>query len=33
MIRMQKLTDDFTKMNPDIALNWVTLEGTCCARR
>ena len=26
MIRMQKLTDDFTKMNPDIALNWVTLE-------
>src|ERR1700694_5933755 len=26
MIRMQKLTDDFTRMNPDIALNWVTLE-------
>src|SRR5437868_15169723 len=26
MIRMQKLTDDFTKMNPDIAVNWVTLE-------
>jgi sorbitol/mannitol transport system substrate-binding protein len=26
MIRMQKLTDDFTKTNPDIALNWVTLE-------
>jgi sorbitol/mannitol transport system substrate-binding protein len=26
MIRMQKLTDDFTKMNPDTALNWVTLE-------
>ena len=26
MIRMQRLTDDFTKMNPDIALNWVTLE-------
>jgi polyol transport system substrate-binding protein len=26
MIRMQKLTDDFTKVNPDIALNWVTLE-------
>src|SRR5450755_619501 len=26
MIRMQKLTDDFTKANPDIALNWVTLE-------
>src|SRR6202051_279346 len=26
MIRMQKLTDDFTKKNPDITLNWVTLE-------
>ena len=26
MIRMQKLTDDFTKANPDIELNWVTLE-------
>ncbi|MBR0718735.1 sugar ABC transporter substrate-binding protein [Bradyrhizobium liaoningense] len=26
MIRMQKLTDDFTKANPDIVLNWVTLE-------
>jgi sorbitol/mannitol transport system substrate-binding protein len=26
MIRMQKLADDFTRMNPDIALNWVTLE-------
>jgi len=26
MIRMQKLTDDFTKMNPDISLQWVTLE-------
>lgn len=26
MIRMQKLTDDFTKNNPDIDLNWVTLE-------
>ena len=25
MIRMQKLTDDFTKANPDIKLNWVTL--------
>ena len=23
---MQKLTDDFTKSNPDIKLNWVTLE-------
>ena len=26
MIRMQKLTEDFTKANPDIKLNWVTLE-------
>jgi sorbitol/mannitol transport system substrate-binding protein len=26
MIRMQKLTDDFTAANPDIKLNWVTLE-------
>ena len=26
MIRMQKLTDDFTKDNPDITLEWVTLE-------
>ena len=26
MIQMQKLTDDFTKANPDIRLNWVTLE-------
>jgi len=26
MIRMQKMTDDFTKANPDIKLNWVTLE-------
>ena len=26
MIRMQKLADDFTKTNPDITLNWVTLE-------
>ena len=26
MVRMQKLTDDFTKSNPDIKLNWVTLE-------
>jgi len=26
MVRMQKLTDDFTKENPDIKLNWVTLE-------
>ena len=26
MIRMQGLTDDFTAANPDIKLNWVTLE-------
>src|SRR5665213_3655517 len=26
MIRMQKLTDDFTAKNPDIKLQWVTLE-------
>ncbi|HEY5081093.1 MAG TPA: sugar ABC transporter substrate-binding protein [Bauldia sp.] len=26
MITMQKLTDDFTKANPDIQLQWVTLE-------
>jgi len=26
MIRMQGLTDDFTAKNPDIKLNWVTLE-------
>ena len=26
MIRMQKLTDDFTAANPDIKLSWVTLE-------
>jgi polyol transport system substrate-binding protein len=26
MIRMQKLMDDFAGMNPDIKVNWVTLE-------
>ncbi len=26
MVRMQKLTDDFTSKNPDIELEWVTLE-------
>jgi polyol transport system substrate-binding protein len=26
MITMQQLTDDFTKANPDIKVNWVTLE-------
>lgn len=26
MIRMQKLTDDFTAQNPDITVDWVTME-------
>src|SRR5690349_18588951 len=26
MIRMQGLTDDFTSKNPDISVEWVTLE-------
>ena len=26
MIRMQKLTDDFTAKNPDIKVEWVTME-------
>ncbi|SHE84196.1 sorbitol/mannitol transport system substrate-binding protein [Kaistia soli DSM 19436] len=26
MVRMQSMTDDFTKANPDIKLEWVTLE-------
>ena len=26
LIRMQKLSEDFTAKNPDIKLNWVTLE-------
>ena len=26
MIRMQKLTDDFTAKYPDISLDWVTME-------
>ncbi len=33
MIRMQKLTDDFTKANPDIQLNWVTLEENVLRER
>src|SRR6476660_1129785 len=33
MIRMQKLTDDFTKANPDIALQWVTLEENVLRQR
>ncbi len=33
MIRMQKLTDDFKKDNPDIELNWVTLEENVLRQR
>ncbi len=33
MIRMQKLTDDFTAKNPDIKLNWVTLEENVLRER
>ena len=33
MIRMQKLTDDFTAKNPDIQLNWVTLEENVLRQR
>ena len=33
MIRMQKLTDDFTSKNPDIQLNWVTLEENVLRER
>ena len=33
MIRMQKLTDDFTKANPDIELEWVTLEENVLRQR
>ena len=33
MIRMQKLTDDFTKSNPDINLQWVTLEENILRER
>ena len=33
MIRMQKLTDDFTKANPDIQLEWVTLEENVLRER
>lgn len=33
MIRMQKLTDDFTKKNPDITLQWVTLEENALRQR
>jgi len=33
MIRMQKLTDDFTAKNPGIDLNWVTLEENILRQR
>src|SRR6185312_17245225 len=33
MIRMQKLTADFTKKNPDIQLQWVTLEENVLRER
>ena len=33
MVRMQKLTDDFTKKNPDIQLSWVTLEENVLRER
>ncbi|PID42329.1 MAG: sugar ABC transporter substrate-binding protein [Proteobacteria bacterium] len=33
MVRMQKLTDDFTSKNPDIDLKWVTLEENVLRQR
>ena len=33
MIRMQKLTDDFTAKNPGIDLEWVTLEENVLRQR
>ena len=33
MIRMQQLTDDFKKQNPDIDLEWVTLEENVLRQR
>ncbi|MCO6050403.1 sugar ABC transporter substrate-binding protein [Mesorhizobium sp. RP14(2022)] len=33
MIRMQKLAGEFTKANPDIQLNWVTLEENVLRQR
>ncbi len=33
MIRMQKLTDDFTAKNPDIEVEWVTLEENVLRQR
>ena len=33
MVRMQKLTDDFSTKHPDIELEWVTLEETVLRQR
>ncbi|PIP98063.1 MAG: sugar ABC transporter substrate-binding protein, partial [Rhodobacterales bacterium CG18_big_fil_WC_8_21_14_2_50_71_9] len=33
MIRMQKLTDDFTAKHPGITLEWVTLEENVLRQR
>src|SRR4029077_15736800 len=33
MVRMQKLTDDFTAKNPDVQLEWVTLEENVLRER
>ena len=33
MIRMQGLTEDFTAQNPDIQLEWVTLEENVLRQR
>jgi sorbitol/mannitol transport system substrate-binding protein len=33
MVRMQKLTEDFTSKNPDIQLEWVTLEENVLRER
>jgi len=33
MVRMQKMTDDFTAKNPDIQLQWVTLEENVLRER
>jgi sorbitol/mannitol transport system substrate-binding protein len=33
MIRMQELSEDFTKDNPDIELNWITLEENVLRQR
>lgn len=33
MIRMQELSGDFTKDNPDIKLNWITLEENVLRQR